>query len=340
MISLERGEPGERQVAIGFLGTLVAVMQRLANARARLTWVTSGYGWIGLVVPIVVASPGFFAGNMTLGGLIMVVGGFNQVQNALRWFIDNYPSIAEWQACLQRVTLLLDSLESVELHHDQIGRIALAASDGDRLVLDGLAVCLPGDLSTCILLDRPPSRNWPRRPRPVRWRPGQRQDHPVHGARRAVAMGPRHHPPAATFRCLVPARTAVSARGHVAPGPGLSGSRHRPRRRDVARAFRDVGLAHLVAELDVANHWDKDLSLDDQQRLSIARILLRRPHFAVLDDCLSALDDKSGRDLLAILRNRLPGTAIVSTSHRGDGDGFYRQGDRTRRRGQPAALHP
>ncbi|MBI2718066.1 MAG: ABC transporter ATP-binding protein/permease [Rhizobiales bacterium] len=323
VISLERGEPGERQVTIGFLGTLIAVMQRLANARARLTWVTSGYGWIGLVVPIVVAAPGFFAGNMTLGGLIMVVGGFNQVQNALRWFIDNYPSIAEWQACLQRVTLLLDSLESVELHHDQAGRIALAASDGDTLVLDGLAVCLPGDLSTCILLaDRhleivPGDRVlfvgaqgsgkttlfmalaglWP-------WGRGTiRQPQPFD----ALFLPERPYLPEGTLR---------RALAYPEAGDKLAVS-------DVAAALHDVGLAHLVAELDVANHWDKDLSLDDQQRLSIARILLRRPRWAMLDDCLSALDDKSGRDLLAILRNRLPSTAIVSTSHRGDMDHFY-----------------
>ena len=40
---------------------------------------------------------------LTLGELMMVVGGFNQVQNALRWFIDQYPSIAEWEAVLLRV---------------------------------------------------------------------------------------------------------------------------------------------------------------------------------------------------------------------------------------------
>jgi putative ATP-binding cassette transporter len=30
-----------------------------------------------------------------LGGLMMVVGAFNQVQQALRWFVDNYARIAD-----------------------------------------------------------------------------------------------------------------------------------------------------------------------------------------------------------------------------------------------------
>ena len=59
-------------------------------ARPRLTWITSGYGWLALVVPIVVAAPGYFAGELSFGGLMMVVGAFNQVQSSLRWFVDNF----------------------------------------------------------------------------------------------------------------------------------------------------------------------------------------------------------------------------------------------------------
>jgi hypothetical protein len=52
----------------------------------RLTWVTAGYGWFTNVAPFIVAAPGYFAGDMSLGGLMMAVGAFNQVQQALRWF--------------------------------------------------------------------------------------------------------------------------------------------------------------------------------------------------------------------------------------------------------------
>src|SRR5204863_8972681 len=101
-ISLERGEPDEKELTSHILDGVIAITQKLANAKARLTWVTSGYGWIGLIAPIAIASPGYFTGNMSLGGLMMVVGGFNQVQNSLRWFIDNFSLIAEWQAVLHR----------------------------------------------------------------------------------------------------------------------------------------------------------------------------------------------------------------------------------------------
>ena len=76
------------------------MLRQLAFARVRLTWVTAGYGWVGLVFPIVVAAPGYFAGRLSFGELMMVVGAFNQVQQSLRWFVDNTGSIADWRATL------------------------------------------------------------------------------------------------------------------------------------------------------------------------------------------------------------------------------------------------
>ena len=323
VISLERGEPGERSLAAGFLGALTATMQKLANARARLTWVTSGYGWIGLVAPIVVAAPGYFTGNMTLGGLFMVVGGFNHVQNALRWFIDSYPSIAEWQAVLQRVTTLLDDLQSIETHHDAAGRIVFEKGPPGKLTLRNLAVCLPGDLSTCILIeDRileipaggrlrfqgPPGSGkttlfmalaglWP-------WGRGTIvQPEPFN----AMFLPERPYLPPGTLR-------------HSLVYPGAEAEFTSDQ---VIAAMRDVGLPHLVAQLDISNHWDKDLSLGDQQRLAIARLLLHQPGWAFLDDCLSALDDQEGQEILLTLTQRLPAIGIVSTSHSRSSSAFY-----------------
>ncbi len=53
--------------------------------------------------PIVVAAPGYFSGDLSLGSLMMAVGAFNQVQQALRWFVDNFSVIADWRATLLRV---------------------------------------------------------------------------------------------------------------------------------------------------------------------------------------------------------------------------------------------
>ena len=82
------------------------MMARLAGGLARLTWITSGYGWLAIVVPIVVAAPGYFDGELSFGALMMVVGAFNQVQSSLRWFVDNLAQIADWRATLLRIASL------------------------------------------------------------------------------------------------------------------------------------------------------------------------------------------------------------------------------------------
>jgi vitamin B12/bleomycin/antimicrobial peptide transport system ATP-binding/permease protein len=109
-IALHGTEASERGAADGVFASVTELSRQLANGVARLTWVSSGYGWLGLIVPVIATLPAYAAGNLSLGGLMMVIGAFNQVQNALRWFVDNLDKIADWRARLQRVSSFRESL--------------------------------------------------------------------------------------------------------------------------------------------------------------------------------------------------------------------------------------
>ena len=102
-IALYGGETDEKDYLNREFDQVLSMMRRLVSAITRLTWVTAGYGWFAIVAPFIVAAPGYFAGDMSLGGLMMAVGAFNQVQQALRWFVDNFSTIADWRATLLRV---------------------------------------------------------------------------------------------------------------------------------------------------------------------------------------------------------------------------------------------
>jgi putative ATP-binding cassette transporter len=84
-IALNNNEPDERRELELDLSNVRAVTWRTVWATVRLTWVTAGYGWVGLVVPIIVAAPGYFGGRLSFGELMMAVGAFNQVQQSRRW---------------------------------------------------------------------------------------------------------------------------------------------------------------------------------------------------------------------------------------------------------------
>jgi putative ATP-binding cassette transporter len=85
------------------LAAALLAARRIMSAAVRLSWFTAGYGWITVVAPIVIASPVYFAGDITFGGLMMAAAAFTQVHSALRWFIDNTGAIADWRATLLRV---------------------------------------------------------------------------------------------------------------------------------------------------------------------------------------------------------------------------------------------
>ena len=100
--SLHHEEGEKRKLGLDLEKVLVMVRE-IVDATARLTWITAGYGWISIVAPIAIASPAYFSGRLSFGELMVVVGGFSQVNQSLRWFVDNFALLAEWRAALLRV---------------------------------------------------------------------------------------------------------------------------------------------------------------------------------------------------------------------------------------------
>lgn len=82
-------------------------------SQTNLTWISAGFGWGGLVVPVLAAAPAYFAGDLTFGGLMMAVGAFNQVNTALRWQINNFSMIAQWRAAMRRIVNFKLQLQAV-----------------------------------------------------------------------------------------------------------------------------------------------------------------------------------------------------------------------------------
>jgi hypothetical protein len=73
-----------------------------------------------------------------------------------------------------------------------------------------------------------------------------------------------------------------------------------------------IGLRHLLPSLAREDRCDQRLSLEEQQRLAFARLLLHRPRWGVRNDTLSALDKEHRKALLAIFEHELADTAVGS----------------------------
>ena len=190
-IALCGGEGDERRQLNDNLARVISTMRGLTGALSRLTWITSGYGWIAIIVPILVAAPGYFHGGLTIGGLMMVVGAFNQVQASLRWFVDQFPSIADWRATLRRVSAFKAAVDKARPHRrggrNHRAQTASARAFGIRR-------------RQCAAFGRPrrdfrgDGRDQAGRTRVDCRRIRRRQEHAVPRACRPVALGERDDP--------------------------------------------------------------------------------------------------------------------------------------------------
>jgi putative ATP-binding cassette transporter len=299
---------------------VVTIMARLAGGLARLTWITSGYGWLALVVPIVVAAPGYFDGELTFGALMMVVGAFNQVQSSLRWFVDNLAQIADWRATLLRIVSFRDALPTVETIGEKVGRIDVVDAGSDKLVLEGLGVALP---DSCATLDQPRVEVSPGERIQILGQPGSGKSTLF----RALAgmwpwgIGTIQLPPRETMmfmpqRPYLPLGTLRAAVTYPAE-PGRFDDAA------VRAALERVDLDHLASALDRTERWDRQLPLDEQQRLAFARLLLHQPRWVVLDDATGALDEDHRELVLSIFKRELAGSAVIRLGRDPAADGFW-----------------
>lgn len=86
---------------------------------------------------------------------------------------------------------------------------------------------------------------------------------------------------------------------------------------ELQEALEFVNLPNLVKQcggLDVSADWGKTLSIGEQQRLAIGRVLLAERPFVILDEATSALDEENEAKVYESLNQS--SATIVSISHR------------------------
>jgi putative ATP-binding cassette transporter len=322
-IALLGGEQEERDGVDKTFTKVLRQWARLAGQHMRTTLVSQGSSLIAPVVPLLLCAPKFLDGGMTLGQVMQAASAFTIVQSAFGWLVDNYPRLADWNACARRIASLMMSLDGLERAErgDGIGRIQRGETTGDAILSlrdlsvtldDGTAVV--GEAEVVIepgerllvagesgtgksTLVRAIAGLWP-------WGGGSVNFHPD---RRLFMLPQKPYVPSGTLRRAV-----------AYPGAAEDWTLEQ-----IGDALDKVGLGHLRDKIEEEAPWDQTLSGGEKQRLAFARLFLHNPDIIVLDEATSALDEKSQDNMMELMIKELPKATVVSVGHRAELEAFH-----------------
>ena len=321
-IALLDGELAERGRMLMRFGNVVSNWLALMSRQKKLTFFTASYNQAAVVFPFVMGSPAYFANLMQLGGLMQIANAFGRMQEALSVFIAVYRNLAEWRAVVERLNGFDQSVAAAHAVAVTPPVIVLAPSDGGTIDFKNLAVRLPNGVPLV-----------------------NASGLSIKLGDRVLVSGPSGAGKSTLFRALagvwpfgggtieVPKGAKVMMLPQrpyfpIAPLAAAIAYPAEPGRFDttkVAELVEAVGLPALAAHIEEEAHWNRMLSLGEQQRLGIARAILQAPDYLFLDEATASLDEPAEAALYRLLEQRLSKATIVSIGHRATLAAFHRR---------------
>lgn len=323
-IALARGEGWQRRRLASLFDAIAPAWAAQTQGLSRLTGFSAGYITLAPVFPILVATPRFIAGEISLGALMQTAQAFQQVTAALSWPVDNLARIAEWRASVERVLSLEEGVRVVATEAAREGpdAIVLDRAPGHGLGARGLCVALPdgtallsdislhvapgervlveGDTEAAQTLFRVLAGIWP-------WGQGI-VELPADAA--IATVGERPHLPQGTLHAALAFPEAADA------WPAET----------VAHTLHATGLDALVPRLAEEADWERSLAGLELRRLAIARLLLHRPAWIVMGETTAAFEAEEADALIGLIGQALPAAGLlVIGRHPGAAERFTRR---------------
>lgn len=308
------GEAAERERHLSRFSSVVSNWIAIMQRQKQLTFFTQSYSQASVIFPYLMVSPAYFSGAMQLGGMMQTASAFNSVQNALSYFVTAYQNIAQYRAVVTRLSGFEEALATGRAAALSPPAIEVAPRQGTgAIAIDQLAVRLPHGEP---LLD------------------AERLALP--SGERILVTGPSGAGKSTLFRSIAgiwpfgSGRITVPADAKIMlvpqrpyfPLASLAAAITFPAKAgtfddaSLADALNAVGLPELAGRLNEEEHWNRMLSLGEQQRLALARVLLHRPDYLLLDEATASLDEAAEAVLYRLLQDRLKHAGIISIGHR------------------------
>lgn len=321
-IALIGGDKAERRrLGLTFSG-LADRWVEMIDRVSRMSGLTYGNATIAPVIPLLLASPKYLAGQLTLGEVMQLAAAFLIVHQALNWLADNSVRIAEWLASAERVVELAAALDKAGDPDPAggSGRITFGKSGDGTIHVSGLAIADPSGMSLVegpmitirrgehVLVQGASGSGKSTLVRTLAglWPWGRGSILLPSGARVSFVLQ-RPYIPIASLR------EALDYPIGCADVPDKT----------IVRALERCDLGHLARRLGDIEDWSKILSGGEQQRFAFARLLVHPPSIVVLDEATSALDDAAEARMMTIFHDELPDVTVIGVGRRPQHEQFY-----------------
>lgn len=114
-IAFYAGEDSEGKKVSNRLRKVVDNKKELNVATRNLDFFTTAYYYLVQVLPVAVAAPQYFAGNVKLGVVSQSSGAFNHVLDDLSILVDQFESLSTFSAGIERLSSFMKTMREVDM---------------------------------------------------------------------------------------------------------------------------------------------------------------------------------------------------------------------------------
>ena len=314
-IAFYRGEGAESYQVKQRFQLLFKNYMSLLRRTLGLNLFQYAYTFVTYILPSIIVAPKILSGELEVGRVVQAAGAFAAMLSSLTIFIDNFELLSSFAAGIDRLqafgralgvdprrppAALLQQIEQVEAPELELEGLTLRTPDLQRLLIRDASLRVEAGHGLLIVGPSGCGKSSLLRAVAGLWDSGS-------GKILRPKLDDMLFLPQRPYMILGSLRQQL-----LYPGT----AREMPEQ-ELRRALELVNLPELVLRcggFDVELDFAKMLSVGEQQRLAVARVLLSKPRYVVLDEATSALDANNEQTMYELLS--ATNATLVSVAHR------------------------
>lgn len=283
-IAFYQGEDPETAQIRGRFKNVLRNFSLLIGWQRNLSFFTTAYSYLPLVLPFLVLFGPYFKGKIEYGDMVQANFAFSQVYGALSLIVSQIESITNFAAGIKRLSTFAEAIPAERtppqgIFSERSGGFAMQAMtlmtpDNRRNLIRDLSVALAPNDSLVVVGPSGVGKSSLLRAIAGLWTRGS-------GIVRRPPLGEIFFLPQKPYMLLGSLRDQLCY-------PQLKKIMQDTELQWMLEQVHLEDLAERMGGFDATTDWADVLSLGEQQRLAFARLLVHRPGFAVLDEATSA----------------------------------------------------